>query len=122
MILTAIIRSLVQWGFTKLLAAPVVINAVAFINEELGLTFDLNDYRGWAEAFLFAVVMALTGWLGQHPSIGPVLNKVISLGRAATGPAYAPKVPAEAAVQPTPDAGPIVAVITDPEEPRHLKP
>lgn len=107
MILTAVIRSLVQFAFTKLLALPVVSQLLEFTG------LDVTALQDWLTAFLFGAVVSVVNALGQRY---PIINSIVSLGRANQGPVYVQASTEYPSVVPVPGPSDISAVVVNPEE------
>lgn len=82
---TLMIRSFVQYVVSALLSLAPVIAAVNWLVNEAKVPVDKMVLAAGLEALLFALVV---GALNKWGEKWPMINKILSLGTSASGPAY----------------------------------
>lgn len=87
MTLTAVVRTVMQWGIGKLIALPVGAALIAFVVDELGWNIDEAFLVNGATALTIAGVVWLANKYGKKY---PWINQILSWNLSRTGPGYVP--------------------------------
>lgn len=79
--MTMIIRSVIQYLLSRLLAVPIVIQVI----DTLGLEIDAVAVTEAISVFIFGISVAVLGWAAKR---WPIVNNIMSLGRSRYSPDY----------------------------------